>query len=146
MSARQRQLANNRPPSAMPTLSRTPSNTSSTNTPQRATNGTRTGAAQDNTTDRGQAPQGFGRSNGPVGGSAQGARVNQSNRPPWAGSSQIGGSRSRAQGGFNSPANGSPSRQGAPSFNGKRPPSSPNNRSLSAPHRTCPPDGNGSSC
>jgi len=138
MSARQRQLANNRPPSAMPNLSRTPSNTTSSNTPQRATNGTRTWAAQGNTTDRGQAPQGFGRSNGPVGGSAQGARVNQSNRPPWAGSSQIGGSSSRAQGGFNSPANGSASRQGAPTFNSNRAPSSTNNRSYAPPQRTSP--------
>ena len=137
MSARQRQLANNRPPSAMPNLSRTPSNTTSSNTPQRATNGTRTWAAQGNTTDRGQAPQGFGRSNGPVGGSAQGARVNQSNRPPWAGSSQIGGASSRAQGGFNSPANGSVSRQGAPTFNSNRAPSS-NNRSYTPPQRTSP--------
>jgi hypothetical protein len=138
MSARQRQLANNRPPSAMPNFSRTPSNTTSSNTPQRATNGTRTWAAQGNTTDRGQAPQGFGRSNGPVGGSAQGARVNQSNRPPWAGSSQIGGSSSRAQGGFNSPANGSASRQGAPTFNSNRAPSSSNNRSYTPPQRTSP--------
>src|SRR5260370_7934127 len=143
MSARQRQLANNRPPSATQNLSRTPSNTTSNNTPQRATNGTRTWAAQGNTTDRVQAPQGFGRSNGPVGGCAQGARVNQSNRPPWAGSSQIGGSSSRAQGGFNSPANGSASRQGAPSFNGNRAPSSTNTRSYAPPQLTSPSYGNG---
>ena len=143
MSARQRQLANNRPPSAMQNLSRTPSNTTSSNTPQRATNGTRTWAAQGNTTDRGQAPQGFGRSNGPVGGSTQGARANQSNRPPWASSSQIGGASSRAQGGFNSSANGSASRQGAPSFNGNRAPSSTNNRSYAPPQRTSPSYGNG---
>ena len=138
MSARQRQLANNRPPSAMQNSSRTPSNTTSSNTPQRATNGTRTWAAQGNTTDRGQAPQGFGRSNGPVGGSTQGARANQSNRPPWASSSQIGGASSRAQGVFNSSANGSASRQGAPSFNGNRAPSSTNNRSYAPPQRTSP--------
>jgi hypothetical protein len=143
MSARQRQLANNRPPSATQNLSRTPSNTTSSNTPQRATNGTRTWAAQGNTTDRGQAPQGFGRSNGPVGGSTQGARSNQSNRPPWASSPQIGGTSSRAQGGFNSPANGSASRQGAPSFNGNRAPSSTNNRSYTPPQRTSPSYGNG---
>jgi len=138
MSARQRQLANNRPPSAMPNTSRTPSNATSGNTPQRATNGTRTWQAQGNTTDRGRAPQGFGRSSGPVGGSTQGARMNQSNRPPWASSSQIGGTSSRAQGGFNSPANGSTSRQGAPSSSSNRAPSSMNNRSYTPPQRTAP--------
>jgi hypothetical protein len=142
MSARQRQLANNRPPSAMPNASRTPSNTTSNNMSQRAANGTRTWSAQGNTTDRGQAPQGFGRSSGPVGGSTQGARMNQSNRPPWASSSQIGGASSRAQGGFNSPANGSASRQGAPSSNSNRAPSSMNNRSYTPPQRTSPSYGN----
>jgi len=142
MSARQLQLANNRPPSAMPNTSRTPSNAANSNTPQRATNGTRTWQAQGNTTDRGRAPQGFGRSSGPVGGSTQAARMSQSNRPPWASSSQIGGASSRAQGGFNSPANGSTSRQGAPSFNGNRAPSSTNNRSYTPPQRTSPSYGN----
>lgn len=143
MSARQRQLANNRPPSAMPNTSRTPSNATSSNMPQRAANGTRTWEAQGNTTDRGRAPQGFGRSNGPVGGSTQGARMNQSNRPPWASNSQIGGASSRAQGGFNSPANGSASRQGAPSSNSNRAPSSMNNRSYTPPQRTSPSYSNG---
>jgi len=138
MSARQRQLASNRPPSAMQNMSRTPSNMGGSNIPQRATNGTRTWAAQGNTTDRGQAPQGFGRSNSPAGGSAQAARMNRSDRPPWAGGSQSGGTVSRAQGGFNSPANGSASRQGAPSSNSNRAPSSSGNRSYAPPQRTSP--------
>jgi uncharacterized protein DUF6600/FecR-like protein len=144
VSARQRELANNRPPSASAAINGRASASASVGNAQqpRASNGTRTWAAQGNTTDRGQAPQGFGRSNGPVGGSTQGARVNQSNRPPWAGSSQIGGASSRAQGGFNSPANGSASRQGAPSFNSNRAPSS-NNRSYTPPQRTSPSYGNG---
>jgi hypothetical protein len=138
MSTRQRQLASNRPPSATQNLSRTPSNATGGNTPQRSTNGTRTWEAQGNTTDRGRAPQGFGRSNSPVGGSAQTARMNRSDRPPWAGSSQPGGIGSRSQGGFNSPASGSSAQQGRPSFNNNRPPSSMNNRSSAPPQRTAP--------
>jgi hypothetical protein len=138
MSARQRQLASNRPPSATQNLSRTPGNTTSSNMPQRANNGTRVWQAQGNTTDRGQAPRGFGQSNNPAGGSAQAARMNRSDRPPWAGGSQSGGTGSRSQGGFNSPANGSPSRQGAPSFNSNGVPSSSGNRSYAPPQRTAP--------
>jgi hypothetical protein len=136
MSTRQRQLASNRPPSATQNLSRTPSNATGGNMPQRSTNGTRTWEAQGNTTDRGRAPQGFGRSNSPVGGSAQTARMNRSDRPPWAGSSQPGGIGSRSQVGFNSPASGSSAQQGRPSFNNNRPPSSMNNRSYTPPQRT----------
>jgi len=138
MTARQRQLASNRPPSAMQNMSRTPSNTTSNNMPQRANNGTRTWAAQGNTTDRGQAPRGFGQSNSPAGGSAQAARMNRSDRPPWAGSSQSVGTGSRPQGGFNGSTNGSASRQAAPSFNNNRAPSSMNNRSYAPPQRTSP--------
>ncbi|MFI5057971.1 MAG: DUF6600 domain-containing protein [Candidatus Acidiferrales bacterium] len=126
MSARQRQLASNRPPSALQNLSRTPSNVTSSNTPQRASNGTRTWEAQGNTTVRGQAPQGFGRSNSPAGGSAQTARMNRSDRPPWASGSQSGGTASRSQGGVNS----------------NRAPSSVNNRSYAQPQRTSPSYGN----
>jgi Family of unknown function (DUF6600) len=142
MSARQRQLANNRPPSAMQNTSRTPSTTTSNNMPQRASNGTRTWAAQGNATDRGQAPQGFGRSNAPVGGSAQAARMNRSDRPPWAGSSPYGGAVSRSQGGFNSLASGPNAQQGRPSLNTNRAPSSMNNRSYAPPQRTSPSSGN----
>jgi hypothetical protein len=124
MSARQRQLASNRPPSAMQNMSRTPSNTGGSNMPQRAANGTRTWAAQGNVTDRGQGPQGFGRSNGPAVGSTQTARTNQSNRPSWASGSQAS-------------AAGSGSR-GTPSFNSNRAPSSGGNRSYAPPQRTSP--------
>jgi hypothetical protein len=142
MSARQRQLASNRPPSAMQNTSRSPSNTTGSNTSQRASNGTRTWAAQGNTTDRGQAPRGVGQSSNPAGGSAQTARMNRSNRPPWAGSSQSGGTTSRSQGGFNSPASGSNAQQGRPSLNSNRAPSSMNNRSNAPPQRTSPSYGN----
>jgi hypothetical protein len=124
MSARQRQLASNRPPSAMQNMSRTPSNTGGSNIPQRATNGTRTWGAQGNVTDHGQSPQGFGRANGPAVGSTQTARTNQSNRPPWARGSQAG-------------AAGSGSR-GTPSFNSNRAPSSSGNRSYAPPQPTSP--------
>ena len=124
MSARQRQLSSNRPPSAMQNMSRTPSNTGGGNMPQRAANGTHTWAAQGNVTDRGQGPQGFGRSNGPAVGSTQTARTNQSNRPPWARGSQAGAAGS--------------SSQGTPSFHSNRAPSSSGNRSYAPPQRTSP--------
>ncbi|HYL63327.1 MAG TPA: DUF6600 domain-containing protein, partial [Candidatus Methylomirabilis sp.] len=115
MSARQRQLASNRPPSSMRNVPGPMTGTHDSNMPQRNANATRTWEAQGNTTDRGRAPQGFGRSNSPVGGSAQTARMNRSDRPPWAGSSQTG-----------SGASGS---RGTPSFNSNRAPSSGGNRS-----------------
>jgi hypothetical protein len=142
MTARQRQLASNRPPSAMQNMSRTPSSTTGNSMPQRTNNGTRVWQAQGNTTDRGQAPRGFGQSSSPAGGSAQAARMNRSDRPPWAGSSQSGGTGSRSQGGFNSPASGSNAQQGRPSLNSNRAPSSMNNRSYAPPQRTSPSSGN----
>ena len=64
-TARQNQLSQNRPPSAVG-------------------NNTRSWNAQGNTTDRGQAPRGFGSStNSPSNNSNMSARAN--NRPPWAG-------------------------------------------------------------
>jgi hypothetical protein len=127
MSARQRQLANNRPPSSMRNMPGPMSNTGGGNAPQRATNGTRTWEAQGNVTDRGRGPQGLGRPNAPVGGSAQAARMNRSDRPPWAGGAQAssGGSGSR----------------GTPSFNSNRAPSSSGNRSYAPPQRTSPSNG-----
>jgi hypothetical protein len=65
MSARQNELSQSRPPSA-------------------GVNSSRSWSAQGNTTDRGQAPRGFGSSNSPANNSNTVARAN--NRPPWAGS------------------------------------------------------------
>ncbi|HYL64017.1 MAG TPA: DUF6600 domain-containing protein, partial [Candidatus Methylomirabilis sp.] len=128
MSARQRQLANNRPPSSMRNVPGPMTGTRDSNVPQRTANATRTWEAQGNTTDRGRAPQGFGRSDRPVGGSAQTARMNRSDRPPWAGGSQTG-----------SGASGS---RGTPSFNSNRAPSSGGNRSYAPAQRTAPSYGN----
>ena len=120
MTSRQRELSQNRPPSAMP-------GNRSTNSPAnsnlaRAGNG-RTWEAQGNSTDRGRAPQGFGSSNRPTNAPAQnsprsmGDRPSQSggsstspharvmsDRPPWAGGS---GARS---------SSGIPSGSSAPNY------------------------------
>src|SRR5271169_5791007 len=89
-TARQNDLARNRPPS---------------------TNGnnSRSWSAQGNTTDHGQAPKGFGSSSSPSNNSTMSARAN--NRPPWAGagatangSANPGGGRSYTPQG-NAPAN-----------------------------------------
>ena len=102
MTARQRELSQNRPPSATPNR---PVNGPAGNNSSRPGNNSRTWEAQSNTTDGGRAPQGFG-SNRPSNPPAQnsprsmGDRSTQagggsnapahdrvmSDRPPWAGS------------------------------------------------------------
>jgi hypothetical protein len=138
MTARQRELSSNRPPSATQNLSRTPANFGGSRPGQNAAGNSRTWAAQGTTSDRGRAPQGFGQSNRPVGGSAQAARMNRSDRPPWAGSSQPGGMSTRVQGGSNNLPNGSFSRQGSSPMNNNRPPASSGNRSYNPPQRSSP--------
>src|SRR5229473_4542171 len=93
MTQRQRELSNNRPPSANAGVNgRASVNGSSSASPNRPANGARNWSAQGNATDRGWAPQGFGggSSNRPANGVSQTARNTHSDRPPWAGS----GSRS----------------------------------------------------
>ena len=110
ITARQRELSQNRPPSAMPNSNRSANGAAGNNSAPRPTNNTRTWEAQGNTTDRGRAPQGPG-SNRPSNPPAQdsprsmGDRPTQgrgganapaharvmSDRPAWAGS---GGGRS----------------------------------------------------
>ncbi len=93
MTPRQRELSNNRPPSANAGVNgRASVNGSSNASPNRPANGTRNWSAQGNATDRGRAPQGFGggSSDRPANGVSQTARNTHSDRPPWAGS----GSRS----------------------------------------------------
>jgi len=108
MTARQRQLAQDRPPSARGNSNLSTRNEAGNNSAQRPGN-SRTWEAQGNATDRGRAPQGFG-SNRPSNAPAQnsprsmGDRPAQSgpsstsphartlsDRPPWAGN---GGTRS----------------------------------------------------
>jgi hypothetical protein len=122
VSPRQRELSQNRPPSAMPNAARTPNSPMSSNTPSpRASNSPRTWAAQGNTTDRGRAPAGFGSSNRPANEPTQIARAD-ANRPPWA--------RSNAPSGA---ASGQASRPSAPNNNNSRPSYSNNGRSYNPP-------------
>jgi uncharacterized protein DUF6600 len=126
MSGRQNQLSQNRPPSANGGISNRTSLNATTNgaSQNRPTNGMRTWEAQGNATDRGHAPQGFGRSSSaPVNGTPQGAHMNRSDRPAWAGSSS------------NGPAN-SGSRSASPSFNSNRPSYSNGGRSYEPPSRS----------
>jgi hypothetical protein len=118
-NARQNQLSQSRP---------------STNG-ARAGNGSRSWEAQGNSTDRGNAPQGFGSSNrsgnsagASAGGSTQGARMTRSDRPPWAGSAGSNGSRS------NPSSSGAASRSESSAGRSYEPPS----RSYSSPRSSYP--------
>jgi hypothetical protein len=122
MSARQNQLSQNRPPSSSGGLGNRATLNATTNGAgqNRSTAGGRTWEAQGNATDRGNAPQGFGRSNNaPANGTTQGARVHLADRPPWAGS-----------------ANSSGSGLSSPSSNTNRPASSNGSRSYEPPSRS----------
>jgi hypothetical protein len=160
MSQRQRQLSNNRPPSASAGVSGRASVGGSNNrvSPDRPpASGTRNWSAQGNATDRGRAPQGFGgaSANRPANGASQSVRATHSDRPPWAGS----GSRSTSSGpgtrssapSYNNRPSGSnrsyapQSRSSAPNYSNSRPSSSysngnrsyePPSRSYSAPSRS----------
>lgn len=137
MTARQRELSSNRPPSAAQGMSRAPGNVGSANrTAQGGASNSRTWEAQGTATDRGRAPQGFGQSNSQARGSNEIARTNRSDRPPWAGSSQSSGVNSRGQAGS---TNGSSARQGASPRNSNRAPASSGNRSNYAPQRSYSP-------
>jgi len=140
MTARQREIAQNRPPSARSETNRPMNGAASNNSAERPGSNSRTWEAQGNVTDRGRAPQGFGSSNRPSNAPAQNsprsmgdrpaqsgasststhARV-MSDRPPWAGS---GGPR------------GSNSGPSAPSYNGSRPNNSNGGRSYEPPQRS----------
>jgi hypothetical protein len=123
MTPRQRELSQNRPPSAMPNSQRTPGATMNNNAAQsRAGNSPRTWEAQGNATDRGRAPAGFGSSNHPASAPVSAPRSNDANRPPWARGSRSGG-------------NNSGSRAAAPNYNNSRPNYSNNGRSYQPPQR-----------
>src|SRR5229473_2667664 len=117
VSPRQRELSQNRPPSAMPNPARTPNASTGNAASPRAGNSPRTWEAQGNATDRGRAPTGFGSSNRPANEPTQTARAD-ANRPPWA--------RSNAPSGA---ASGQASRPSAPNYNSNRPTNSNNGRS-----------------
>jgi hypothetical protein len=89
-SARQNQLSSNRPPAAANSRGAV----SSSGAANRPSSTGRNWSAQGNTTDRGQGPQGFGRSNNESG--AQAARATHSDRPPAASNNSNAGYGSRA--------------------------------------------------
>ncbi len=137
-SPRQRELSQNRPPSAMPNSARTPSASISNNPPSpRGGNSPRTWEAQGNTTDRGRAPAAFGSSNHPANMPAHAARMSDANRPPWARTSQSGVSQMQPRGSFsepsrgavNSPAMRESNRPATPNYNSNRPSYSNSGRS-----------------
>ena len=117
MTPRQRELSQDRPPSARGNSNLSTRNEARNNSAQRPGNNSRSWEAQGNTTDRGRAPQGFG-SDHPSNAPAQRSARNSSDRPPWAGN---GGPRA------NSSSN-------APSY-GNRPNNSNGGRSYEPPQR-----------
>jgi FecR protein len=125
-TSRQRELSQSRPPSSATNQNRQSPPPAGNNTAsQRAGNSTRTWEAQGNTTDRGRGPAGFGSSNRPTNAPAQTARLQDTNRPPWArGNSQSGS------------VSGQASRPSTPNYNSNRPNYSNNNRSYQPPQRT----------
>src|SRR5258708_11454311 len=124
VSPRQRELSQNRPPSAMPISPRTSNATMGNTASQRAGNGQRIWEAQGNATDNGRAPAGFGNSNRPVNQPSQTAGMNNANRPPSA--------RGDLQSGA---ASGQASRPSTPCCSAHPPPSSNNGGSYQPPQR-----------
>ena len=140
---RQNGLSGNRPPSAAGNNLRMQNNSSNRVSNQRVTNGTRTWAAQGNSTDRGRAPQGFGSpsaSNGISNNARFSQRSNRQDRPPWAGSgasANYGAARSNGPASRPAYSGGNrsyqPPQSTAPSYNRNN---SPQGRSYSAPSRS----------
>jgi len=126
VSPRQRELSQNRPPSAMPNSPRTSNATMGNTAPQRAGSSQRIWEAQGNATDSGRAPAGFGTSNRPANSLTPTAGMNNANRPRSArGDLQYGA------------ASGQASRPSTQGYSGNRPTSSNNNgRSYEPPQRT----------
>lgn len=112
------------------------------NAGQRSANGSRTWEAQGNVSDRGHAPQGFG-SDRPAGSPNTSARVNRTDRPPWAGSGpSVSNEGSRGNNTYAGRANNAPNnyggRSGNPSQRGYNYPA-PAQRSYSPPDRSYSP-------
>jgi uncharacterized membrane protein YgcG len=142
-NARVNQLSQNRPPSANAGLSNRATLNGANNangvSQNRSTTGGRTWEAQGNTTDRGNAPQGFGHNTPAVNGNNQATRSHLADRPPWAGTGSTG-SANTSGGRLSSPSN-----TNRPTYsNGSRsyePPSrtySPSSRTYSSPRSSYP--------
>lgn len=144
MTPRQREVSQNRPPSAMRDFPRSSNTPINNNAPRDAGNRPRLWEAQGNTTDRGRAPAGFGSSNRPANTPAQTSPMSRGDRPPWARTSQSGVSQMQPRGSFSEPSRGatnSPgmresSRPAAPSYNSNQPDYSNGGRSYEPPQRT----------
>ena len=152
MSPRQRELSNNRPPSASAGVNgRASVNGSGSVSPNRPANsGSRNWSAQGNATDRGRAPQSFGSgsSDRPANGVSQTPRGTHSDRPPFAGSGSRStpnslGSRSSSPSSSNDrPSGGNrsyqpQSRSNSPSYSSNRPANSNGgSRSYEPPSRS----------
>lgn len=122
-NAPQRGFSQNRPPSAMGNSQRMPNSTIGNNAPQRPGTNSRTWEAQGNATDRGRAPTGFGGSNRPASQPPQSERMPRQDRPAWAGRSDSG-------------VNNSGPRTAAPNSNNNRPSYSNGGRSYEPPQRS----------
>jgi hypothetical protein len=140
----QRQLSNNRPPSASASAngraSVSANNSASSN---HAANGTRSWSAQGNATDYGRAPQGVpsASSNHPLSsnGANQTARATHSDRPPWAGSSSRSMPNSSSSPRSTAPSGNrsyQPQSRPSPSFNNNRPSNSNGGPSYQPPARS----------
>jgi hypothetical protein len=145
-NGRQSQLSSNRPPSTSQQQSARPNGSFNNNSSRpngsfnNNANGSRTSSsgrtwnAQGNATDSGRAPQGFGGSNRPA--TPQTARMNSSDRPPWAGRGNSSSRASSAPRNFSSGGNSGNRSYTPPSYNNNRSygnyNSSPN-RNYSAP-------------
>jgi hypothetical protein len=128
MIQRQREVSQNRPPSAMTNSNRASASVMGNATSQRAGSSQRTWEAQGSAMDRGRAPGGFGSSNRPAASApAQTARMSDASRPPWA-----------RGGGQPAPSNGQSSRSSVPSLNSNRPSYSNNGRAYEPPQRSQP--------
>lgn len=153
MTGRQRELSQNRPPSAMPNSGRSMKGPAGNTSATRPENNSRAWEAQGNTTDRGRAPQGFGNSNHPANVPAQNsprtmndrpqsfgnsnhpangptlsARRTSSDRPPWA----SGGNNSASRPSTNSGRSYEPPQRNS---NSNRPSYSGGGRSYEPPQR-----------
>lgn len=123
-NGRQRGFSEDRPPSSMGNSQRMPNSTTRDNPSQLRGNSSRTWEAHGNATDRGRAPTGFGGSNRPASAPAPSERAPRSDRPAWAGRSDSG-------------MNGAGPRNAAPqNSNNNRPSYSNGGRSYEPPQRT----------
>jgi len=138
MTPRQRELSQNRPPSAITNSNRASASVPGNTASQRAGNSPRTWDAQGNTTVGGRAPAGFGSSNRPASAPTQTARSNDANRPPWArggGQPLVSNGQGSRPPATNGPA-GESARPSTPSYSNNRPSSSNSGRSYSPPQRS----------